>query len=404
MPPKKAVLTRTVPMKPKAAPRKAASRATPKAKGATSSMGPTIVPRGGTTWGFRPDSPLPDPTDSLLHIYATSAYTVDRVLTPDQKGSSSPSIVFFGTHKESNQPVAGKVSIDYSQQPMPTKELTELLDDSLEDFAMLSYEACVYQKLTETANPHIVRWISTQYIPVDRFIAPEVRPFLRELGINSIIPDELAHLVKGCQINITERREKIVAMADHHTPNAGLKNLLFQLIFSLLLLHQDGFQHNDLHMKNVLIDIQPDISDIEYRFDGLTFDLGLNAGKVILFDWDFGYSEACGRNAGLSNMCSSMGLCNGLNARIDFYKLLRGFRIPGDPAFAAFCRDMGVNVRPIVKRKDYKRGSGAIVQTNHGIMCNYNGKHCKPFPPKEPGYVGTPADAIRHPYFAEFQV
>jgi hypothetical protein len=356
-----------------------------------------------TTDGFR--TSLPDGTDSLLYIYRASAYTVDRVLTPDEKDSSSTSIVFFGTHRETGQSIAGKVFIDYVKQALPTQDLEDLLEDLIQDFTMMSYEACVYEALTQTRNPHIVRWVSTQYIARPSFDTPEVVKLLDELKLSLIIPPELAHLVQGCRIILTERRDHVLPLhLFFHSPPKILKNILFQLIFTLLLLHQDGFQHNDLHAKNVLIDVQPEVDAVEYHYDTLTFALDVSAGKALVFDWDFGVSQQCGRNVELDNtFCAVSGQCNDLNPRLDFYKLLRGFRIPGDKDFTRFQRDMGVTGRPIISKQQFTLGHKSIVQSAPGNMCNYDGQHCAPFPPGEPSFLKTPIDAIRHSYFKEFQ-
>jgi len=335
-----------------------------------------------------PADALPNKFDSLAD------YSVERILTPKEKDSMSYSTIFFGRHLSSGQLIAGKVFVDYTLNAETIAHVNS--------YNTLLYEACVYEQLTKTKMTNIVRWITTLTLT-------QLPQKLSQVYYE--IPFKLRPYVKGYTILITERRYGAYPLRKQHFTDATLKNLLFQIVFALIQANYYGFQHNDLHLGNILVDTRPREKYIEYTVRGQTYTLDVQGGKVLLFDWDHGVCHGCGRNKYLDDIeCPKYGICNEFNNRFDLYMVLREFRI-NTPAFTKFYKElMPESIIPIDSKffRFYTEKPGdehSILESLQGRMCNFDlvEKQCVPFPSKQPSFLPTPIDIIQHAYFSEFK-
>jgi serine/threonine protein kinase len=369
-----------------------------------------------------PDKPLGPLPLMDRDFYET--YTVDTILTSDEKSSASTSVILFGHHNSTGILFAGKLFVKYSENlpPGTKRETQEKLENLMEEYNKLSYEAMIYESITAKPIVNIVRWIGTQYFTKSDFPFPFIpRGKDGRNGLHAIIPDELRSNVEGFKIIFTERCAKNEKMYQTISDPSVLtvpnfKSLLFQVLFTLVQIHHYGFIHNDLHLMNILVDKNPKETHITYSFEGQTYKVPVTGGKVLLFDWDLGYSPSLGNNEMLTiGYCHCKGMCNALNARFDAYLVLRSINHLIQPKFLdfqAFRNSVGVIERNVVSMKKQPLFAtmplpkNSILQASTGRMCNYDRvrKECVPFPLGEPAWVHSPAQMIKHDYFKNFRV
>lgn len=342
---------------------------------------------------------------------------IDRVLDDAAKGASN-TVVAFGTVRATGLPVACKIwldvatSVDRIQASSdPRYGRNELLkaimgaEDTMETMRKQSVEAGIYRDLTlGQGMPHVVRYIGRVHLkyPDAMFNLPNLTRAARE--IRPEIPGEF---LDGLHILLTELRPGVLRLHDimtspSFTPDS-VRGLALQVLFALHMLTERGFQHNDMHTRNVLVDTRPDESGMLYDIGNTRFsvDFGASAGKVLLFDWDMGHCATCG----ISNtqvhedFCGAYGICNTYNPRFDMYTVLQYMSShllddhPDSPAtteFLGFVHDALDQQHPQTEKFQYR-------------MCNPakppRWEACLPFPVGQPQGIMLPGQALMHPYF-----
>jgi serine/threonine protein kinase len=329
-------------------------------------------------------------------------YTVDNILTPGEKNSASPTLILFGHHNRTGINIVAKIFVEYEN---------DILND---DYEQLMYESCIYQHINQHGIANTVRWIRTQHYDNKTF-TNHASPELKK-QINAIFD---GGRIKTVTFIITERRLGSNILDRMTLPIIERKNILYQIIFTLAQMEALQYQHNDLRLGNILIDLTPVENEITYNGRKLPIRY-----KALLFDWDNGiYIPKCGENpAYRSDYCSTWGTCGKLNPRYDIYTLLRAYVIPGDRDYLAFKKEAGIpNKEDIIKLYKYNsrngerepdfrdfpsRGESSMFQAWPDRMCNYHkaAKKCIPFPSGEPSNIKLPSELINHPYFDDLFV
>lgn len=198
----------------------------------------------------------------------------------------------------------------------------------------LPYEATVYKKLAAMARgvPNLVPCIGTLSISVmDIQKMPKSSWRKYFLYINHHTTYEVTE-TSYFSLIITVYRPKTTSLfaylnylQDYAEDELAkfLPSITFQIVFTLFALNQMGVQHNDLHLRNVLIDLEPPPQEahITYYWSDQKYVVSLLGGKVLFFDWDRGYLNG-NENPSLLNYCYSEGMCNGLNSRLDLFKIM----------------------------------------------------------------------------------
>ena len=366
------------------------------------------------TWGDLAPTPLPDSHDSFFQNYV-----IEKVLSNVEKGSVSDTIIIFAHHRITGFLVAVKLFIN----------------DHSYDNERFNYESCVYRNVTTRTITNIVRWVSTQ-----NYTHPQFMTMINDMSALATSAEEwtqINNLYQQAYIKtpysqditliISERRETAGKFYDLYQPlsNADKKNLLYQIIFTLSQLEEYGIQHNDLHLSNLILDMDPDENKIGYLDTNNippTERILPIKYKVLFFDWDLSsFNDRCGVNAYLnsSQFCSSFGVCNDKNIRFDIYTLLRSYEMPGDPDFNRFIKDAGILHNVAVDVSSIHKSSDVVIDTSRQVaeafdsrMCNlnpvfddrmYNDK-CIPFLPVRPSFILPPSQLIYHPYFNDLFV
>jgi hypothetical protein len=121
-----------------------------------------------------------------------------------------------------------------------------------------------------------------------------------------------------------------------------LRQMLFQLLWSLHQLQLRGINHNDLHYDNVFVDGLPFITHMVY--DGHRDDLYFEVETTVftrIFDFDWAYMRNGPVNDHINAFCRPNGVCNAFNEKFDTYTMLYMWimLLPTNvPYFAEFTR------------------------------------------------------------------
>lgn len=398
--------------------------------------------------------PVLQPTTTITAASFFKDFHIDEMIKKED--SMSYSSVGFGYLVKNKLPLAFKFFLEYE----PAPQIPEYAE-AREQCEKMKYEERVYQALTKAQVNNTVRFVaktSFPYATAETYMKPVI---FNEL--EKVIPADLVRYAKTVHVTIMERRKHTKnlerTLLETKSDNERLKALVYQIVFTLAVLTQYGIQHNDLHNGNILVDLKPVERYITYQVGGggsATYKVDVGKyGKVLLFDWDFGYSKQIGPNAALDKYyCSHSGICNTINPRFDLYTIL-SYISSDDPAFSAFKKAVrgfariyedftgrlcDINPKtPVHAVQTMQRGKNYTIKTlgnTDWFACGYNPAKdgssnarvhdtfvgsataackgtgtvyrkknitCRPFPAGEPATVMTPLQALRHPYFTSLR-
>jgi hypothetical protein len=243
---------------------------------------------------------------------------------------------------------------------------------------------------------NLVPWVTTRYTNRDPIMlgrmSGKLLSRLRMIKEPAVMdpPRGLAMIVTEFS-NSTVELHKIFKQLD----GDGIRSLTFQILFTLYVMQIHGFQHNDLHAANILVETMPTEVHVDYMLQGMSFRVPMVYGKALLFDWDLASCIECGPNVDVQeNYCENIGVCDTLNTRFDMYTFLTLLRPSTfDPEFQTFVDDAVKHPTP---------------EIFIGRMCNQftspRGRICLPFPNDQPDYVVPVGWVFDHPYFASLRV
>lgn len=344
------------------------------------------------------------------------SFDLQRVLDSNQKQGASSSVIAFARHRATGRLVVLKCFLEFDRTPLIAaarsdsstddedidEEALSALDDNIFQFDKLMFEGTMYEIMADSIGdkiPNLVTWVTNFHIPMTgedmrKVVNTPPAPLADVLFEQLLGLDEYNDPV-GLHVIVTEYRPDTQLMfvtLDEQSSTEAVRSFMFQIVFTLAVMHINGFQHNDLHTNNILIDNKPDEQSIVYNFGGISFKVPMKYGKVLLFDWDLGSCRDCGPNTALPNsMCPEYGVCDTLNDRFDLFITLNSMNDVNDAEFKSFLRRV--------------RGTNEIHEAFPGRICmlNYFGK-CRELRPNEPSSVMTAAKALRDAYFAPFVV
>jgi serine/threonine protein kinase len=226
--------------------------------------------------------------------------------------------------------------------------------------------------------------------------------------LSNLFPDQTDFIhptyayVKHICVLVTERRQASSSLgAILEKPgitDTQLRSLIFQVLFAIFTTARHGIQHNDLHLGNVLVDLNPSESYIDYKVGDRIYRVNVGStGKVLMFDWDLSYCKSCGKNTVVNNdLCSAYGICDSPNERFDIYTVLRD-------AYTRLENNMTSTNQQTIQT--FKTFVEHVITDQHEEfayrMCNQEPKKniCVPYPPGKPTNVATPLQAMLNEYF-----
>ncbi len=163
-----------------------------------------------------------------------------------------------------------------------------------------------------------------------------------------------------------------------------LQSILFQIIYTLHVFAKNGLQHNDLHLANIMLDIDETRDDYVYVINGQMYVCSHRI-KPMIIDWNLGSCAKVGHNPGLDGM-EEAGLADVLNPRYDIYLFLRSVWI-------AF-QQVGITL-PKFNSLYYSAIPILADEPADGRLVNGG---------PELEFVWKPDEAIDHPYFDDMIV
>lgn len=257
-----------------------------------------------------------------------------------KKTSASDSEVLFATFvklsAKKNANVAMKVwiSLDQlSQREMDTfhrnkykiadTDFVASISDTLNYLDLLrglTYEAKLYKFITENI---ISQNLSPNFIPFLAFGSCNLER-LQEKMTKLLDPDDFQRLskkifkpiqvFKNLKLNILITGTKVGAMASlqdllkedsitSHVSPSDRAAIIFQCLYSLLLLEHFKIGHNDLHMNNILVQKLDKPTCLKFKIGDKSVAFLTNY-EPKFYDWDRGFLESLGTNPALNEIFS----------------------------------------------------------------------------------------------------
>lgn len=346
-----------------------------------------------------------------LEDFFTKSLEIERVLPRKEKNSCSQTAVVFAKVRATGLPVVLKVGLTFDHEELTYRG--ELYDEAspatvLQDAHRTHrFEAEFYARVAKTPDlaTHVV-----QAVAIKSFAMTDIhrlrsicRPMYKQLRrIATGFP------ITGITAIVTERRQKVTSLGDAlaRAPltTVELRSLFFQVLFGIMLLVRNGFQHNDLHPGNILVDMDPPEKTITYQLGRRRFSVPTKY-KIMLFDWDMAYCESCVQPNDDPELCASYGTCQSWNPRFDTYAFVR---LAMTDVYSNNSLPWGELTTLQTFVEDLTMDGGRPQHEKfRGRMCHRpttDEDKCAPYPPGEPQAVATPEIALRHPYFDGFRV
>lgn len=331
-------------------------------------------------------------------------YAIESVL--ESNTGQSPSIMVFARESAYSKPVAIKIS------PMIPTNMK---------FDGLAYESEMYMSMFydfRNSMPNFISWVDSFTISIDDFNSQK----LNQRGqYRSKLYSEIDSLIENVKENnvgnngvsgilflVTERADGYIPLTKYiktlkrlavEDSNKRLCDMVFQIVFCLHVLVMRGFQHNDLHTSNILIDAKNQIDVAEYKAMGKTFYLR-NFHQLVIFDWDFGVSRTIGSNYLLEdNYCPRLGVCNQLNERFDIYTILRTINLVAQNSNYTLPKEFRLFTNNVIQQLETENFFGRMCnRQSSGLFQFQDG--CTPYEDGYPTTVLVPELAILHAYFS----
>jgi serine/threonine protein kinase len=262
------------------------------------------------------------------------------------------------------------------------------------------YESAMYETITEHKFNHFVKLIDYGVINVDdpQFLSSHV-PVMRVLRRRT--GGCKAKRVHFMVTEIKEKSDTVHKLFDEFN-DEEMRSMIFQVIYNLHRMEKMGWQHNDLHTGNILVDRgYPDEIEI-YVIEEKIYNIPLHKNNVLFFDWDYGYIEGNPNKFIDEHVCESFGICSNVNAKFDLY------------IFLAHLYDRLIYYkRRNIENKGWSDLNTFIIRVlgekkfpgerAHRI-CDLKDGKCSPFPKGEPQSIMSPLEALQDPYFDEFLI
>lgn len=257
-----------------------------------------------------------------------------KVLTSDEKGSASNSIILFGALKvpltNVNNEVVGKIFFT---------SLNPREDNSLAVEAYV-YEKVAWPLIQMHVTPHLILYIG--YATCDLSHNPSsggpglIGELMEEARRSIMSRGESKYNFDEMHVLLSERSKGKVLYDYIRSGSLSWTEwqpILFQLIYTIQCFIEFGFMHNDLHTGNIFVDEIPETTF--YYFIFFPFSAGGAGGELKLFKmrtkyflriYDFDFATSAAKNPvntklrSLSWLCQAKGICQDVNWYTDLYR------------------------------------------------------------------------------------
>lgn len=255
-----------------------------------------------------------------------------KVLTSEEKGSASSSIILFGVLKlnlKSKSEVVAKIFFT-SRDPKN--------DNSLAVEANV-YKRIVSELLKTHVTPHLITYIGYAKCDLLKYSGNLMKEIMQEAH-KSISPTR--YNFNEMNVLLTEKA-KGRTLHDHiKSGKLQWKNwqaILFQLVYTIQCFIEIGFMHNDLHSGNIFVDEIPETTFIYFvKIENKVKCFHVTTKYILrIYDFDFatylpkspynGKKRIPTRNTKVrpnSRMCTELGICRDVNWYTDLFRVFSG--------------------------------------------------------------------------------
>jgi len=341
-------------------------------------------------------------------LEACSRLRVLEVLTEDQKRSASWSFIAFCKDRVTGIRLAVKGFAWFDLDRCAPFADMGFTSRQHAHVSGLQYEACMYEKATpRLATPNLVKPLGSTRLSSKTLRTANIA-FVKAVaraGAGLGLDHALKGDCLGVELVFTELRPAVkslhrIMVEDSPSPDV-LRALAFQIVYTVYAMQQGEVQHHDLHLGNVLVDLKPHEVHIEYRAAGFVFQVPMTSGKVMVFDWDLGYSPACGANPRLSqSACQALSACNQMTLNYDWAQLLYKLLIT---AITLDFREFASFVRAFLPVDAVSNMSLAGNPRGYPCFRPQDGRApCAAWPTDQPTWLSElegPEQALAHAYF-----
>ena len=356
----------------------------------------------GLVMKFKKEKLCSDPQDVPIEVDGGQfweEFKIEKILTPEEKNSASNSVIAFGQHVSTGRSIVVKTFSEY--------------EDKRSDVFGMLYEVRVFEALRKlaTAVPHFVKFVASYTYNDSDLPADEIVKDLLFSGDHNARKAHMHHITVSTRV-MGYTLGQILMVG--HQPEV-VRSLLFQLLFCLHCMNMLGFQHNDLHIENVLVATDLSCNRAIYYLDGHEFSVPIYGLKIYIYDFDLASCGECGPNGRLDEImdkdriwretenptfCQKFGVCNERNSRFDLFTIFSYINDRFSYKFAPEIRKMIIESLGGPEKFDL---SNRITQKFKFRMCDLDMKtyFCRPFRNGEPNFIKTPRQVIME-YFKDF--
>lgn len=173
----------------------------------------------------------------------------------------------------------------------------------------------------------------------------------------------------------------------------GMREIIFQIVFTLACMQILRIQHNDLHVNNILMNYDLPTKLKGYYVQNMVFWVP-QSYSIRIFDWDQAFIEKIGNNAGLTNF-KNIGVGNYFNPRYDLYTVVSSI----ENVYKAYKNEIPTELKKFITAVRPK-----LYQKDEIRLCHVDSttQECMVFPPGEPKDILTPIQALQLPFFKNY--
>lgn len=252
----------------------------------------------------------------------------ENVKSPNMK-HSSPTQISFAELKECNIPLSVKVFFDITDLPFSFRD-SKVSENYLQAIHGLKYEVKVYMEIINQIldlnySPNFVRGIGYTECHLDKI------PNIVSKNVMSGYYNDVMELYPDLPLSVlvtekaggTEAKNifTLFQLAQTEEYVEFEEQIMFQIIYSLIVMQRFRLVHNDLHAGNILVAEYTNPRKMVYLLGNRKFLIETRFVPYI-FDWDFSYSDLLGENKKVSYFCKDFNICNRFSEKSDLYTLL----------------------------------------------------------------------------------
>lgn len=249
----------------------------------------------------------------------------------NSENTASPTTILFTNFMNETQrrriPAVIKITMNADKMHDKLYSIENVYNEVITPYLGLAYETKVYKNIVPKMlkfSPNFVPYITSGTCSVGDIInldpSQTVMTNLYELyGYRNITMNTKMDLL------VTGRPPGNVYTLDHIFDELSAPdklNILFQIIFSLVVMNRFRLVHNDLHADNILVSKLSRPITLYYKYKQKIFKITTQYVPYI-FDWDRAFSDLLGPNKLLDKTyCDMVNTCNRFSSKFDLDTLL----------------------------------------------------------------------------------